>query len=110
LLTGNRAYEKTVGREKRVSFREVPMASEWRLYIDVKWYLDRTNVIVQRSTDVLIGSRRALAELHESKATTRERLATSWALLTKRTNAPATKSTASEKPTLPPPPQPPSRL
>ena len=86
------------------------MASEWRHGVDVELHLDRTDAMVRRSIEVLSSSRRALDELQQIKAMTRERLAASWALLTKHANALAKKSTASEKPTLPPSPKPCSRL
>ena len=56
------------------------MASEWR-HIDVEGHLDTIDAMVQRSTDMVNSSRRALAELKETRTTTRERLAASWALL-----------------------------
>jgi len=75
------------------------MISEWRHGIEVERHLHRTDAMVRRSRELLTNSRRALVELQQGEVTTRERLATSWALLTKHANAPATKSTASEKPT-----------
>ena len=84
------------------------MVSEWRHYIDVEGHLHTIDAMVQRSTDMVNSSRRALAELQESRITTRERLAASWALLTKHANALAKRSTAPEKPTSSP--QPHSRL
>lgn len=85
------------------------MVSEWRHRLDVEWHLDSTDAMVRHSMDMLRGSRRALDELQQVKATTRERLAASWALLTKHANAVAKKSTAPENPTLPPSSQPHSR-
>lgn len=78
------------------------MASEWRHYIDIERHLDTIDAMVQRSTDMVNSSRRAVAELQERGTSTRERLAASWALLTKHANALVKKSTVPEKqPTSP---------